>query len=501
MKILCLGNNDYNTDNYVSQRASKDNTINNGLITDPLFVPSSDGYYHTTIFDLTPKEITKIAHKFDIITILDESIENWSHWKVFVSTYKLIKELEKTNRVEIPNEEVFKGIDYFQNLVQSNKSFCIYPFIELIEEHGHVTLCARSKTKVADRVTDIVNWKSAPEYKNIREKMIKGEKLDDHCSLCYEYEAKGIESSRQFETMEWISKLNLKTLNDVRSIDHPYYYEIRLSNKCNIMCRSCKPEHSHLIDKEYKENNIIFPLEQTFKYSNFEHVDISKLNDKSRIYLTGGEPSVMPEFYEFMEKCIEVGNTDFDFTIGTNAVSYTPKFLRLTDHFTNMNFSVSVDGYGRINDYQRWLSDFDAMMTNAKLLQSKGHNITFLVVPGMYNVTNLHLLFEYFDREWPNPGLYVQVNHNYWQSAYNHPRPDLVVESMKKCQQTKTYLSDGRSCRSTVDSLLNYYSDNPQCDLNLLKQFFDYNDQLDEARGVSLRDYIPELDECRKLLG
>lgn len=209
----------------------------------------------------------------------------------------------------------------------------------------------------------------------------------------------------------------------------------------------------------------------------------------------------MPEFYDFMERCVEVGNTDFDFTIGTNATSYTPKFWRLTNHFTNLNFSVSVDGYGKINDYQRWLSNFDTMMSNAKLLKSKGHNVTFLVVPGMYNVTNLHLLFEYFDREWPNPGLYVQINHNPWQSAYNHPRPDLVVESMRRCQKTNTYFSDGRSCRSTIDSLLAHYSNDPKFDPILLKQFFDYNDQLDKARNVKLADYIPELEECRKFLG
>jgi len=466
MKILCLGNNSRNTDLLVSDLAKQSSTTNHGLIEDPSFVPTQDGYYHTTIVDLTSGQIVKLAKHFDQVRLLDQPIQEWTHWKLFLSTYKLIKELDKLIDVRIDNEESVRGIEFFQNLVQTNKSFCIYPFIELIEEHGHVTLCARSKAKVADRAVDIIDWKSAPEYKEIREKMINGEKIPEYCQDgCYAYEERGVESSRQFETLEWISKLGLRSIEDLQTIEQPYYYEIRLSNKCNIMCRSCKPEHSHLIDKEYTSNNIIFPQEQTFKYSGFEHVDITKLNDKSRIYLTGGEPSVMPEFYDFMEKCIEAGNTDFDFTIGTNAVSYTPKFLKLIDHFTNMNFSVSVDGYSKINDYQRWLSDFDQMMNNAKLLKSKGHNVTFLVVPGMYNVTNLHLLFEYFDREWPNPGLYVQVNHNEWQSAYNHPRPDLVMESMKRCQQTNTYLSDGRSCRSTVDSLLAHYSNNPKCDL------------------------------------
>ena len=149
MKILCLGNNDYNTDEYVSHRAAVENTINHGLIEEIDFNPIKSGYYHTTILDLTPKEITKIAPKFDMITILDEPIEKWSHWKVFVSTYKLLKELGKTNRVEIANEEIFRGIGYFQNLVQTNKSFCIYPWVELIEEGGRVILCARCDGKVS----------------------------------------------------------------------------------------------------------------------------------------------------------------------------------------------------------------------------------------------------------------------------------------------------------------------------------------------------------------
>jgi hypothetical protein len=34
-----------------------------------------------------------------------------------------------------------------------------------------------------------------------------------------------------------------------------------------------------------------------------------------------------------------------------------------------------------------------------------------------------------------------------------------------------------------------------------LKDFFDYNDQLDRARGTRLGDYIPELEAARKFTG
>lgn len=500
-KILCLGNNNYATNDRVSLLAENEQTVNHGLVTDP-DITIHDGYYHTTVLDMSGGDIIKLANKFTKIVLLDQPREQWSHWKPLLSTYKIMLELEKEGHsVDYINNKNIKPFNTFYKLVHGdNPSFCIYPFILLTEDRGHVHLCARSTdAKVAENVS-VVNFKTNPEFQKIRTKMIAGEKLLDHCTTCYDYEDKGIESSRQFETMDWVSKLGLESLDDLKKIEHPKYYEIRLSNKCNIMCRSCRPEHSHLIEKEYKIHNIQHPQPQKYNYTNFDHVHLDSLDKNTRIYLTGGEPSVMPEFYDFMEKCIGLGKTDFDFTIGTNGVSYTPKFLRLVDHFSNMNFSISVDGYGKFNDYQRWLSNFDGMMENAKLLQSKGHNITFLVVPGIYNVTNLHLLYEYFDKEWQSPGLYVQINHNPLQSAYNHPNPKLVVESMKKCQQTKTYHSDGRSCKTTVDSLLEYYSNSPRLDTKLLKQFFDYNDKLDQARNVKLIDYFPELDAGRKYI-
>ena len=266
------------------------------------------------------------------------------------------------------------------------------------------------------------------------------------------------------------------------------------------MCRSCKPEFSHLIDQEFKKFNIVFPEKQSFKYSSLDVIDISTLNPKVRVYLTGGEPTIMPEVLRFMRDCIDAGKTDFDFTLGTNAQKISPTFLKLANHFTNMNFSVSLDGYGKINDYWRHGSDWATVIANTKLLESHGHNISINTVPGVYNVTNLHLLFEFLDQEFPHTSVYLQINYFGPQTAYNHPFPDLVVKSMEQCRQTKMYHSDGKSNKTCIDSLYDHYSQNPKCDLKLLKSFFDYNDQLDHARGVKLEDFIPELSMARTLI-
>ena len=501
MKKLFIGNNGYNTDSQVEELAVSDNQINQGLLANSEST-IHNGYYHTSVIDLSPGDIVAVANQFDQIILLDQPRNEWSHWKPMLTSYKIMLELEKLGHNTIyKNNKNTRSFETFYKLVhEDNPSFCIYPFILQTEDLGHVTLCARSSTKVEDSISSMGNFKDNKNFKDIRQKMLQGEKLPEHCRVCYDYEEKGIESSRQFETMDWVSKLELETLDDLEKLDHPHYYEIRLSNKCNLMCRSCRPEHSHLIEKEYKIHNIQHPSPVPFSFSNFDHVDIPSLNNKSRIYLTGGEPTVMREFYDFCDKCIELGHTDFDFTIGTNGQTYTPKFWDTVKHFSNMNFTVSIDGYGKYNDYQRWGSDYDTVIKNSKEL-SKFGTVSFLIVPGMYNITNLHLLLEDIDQHFPTTGLYLQINHNELETAYNHPRPDLVIESMKRCQQTEVYRSDGRSCKSTIDSILNYYENNPELDHDLLRRFFEYNDKIDSARGVRLADYIPELDNGRKLLG
>ena len=500
MKILCLGNNDVNTDKSVSYLANSELSVNNGLIEDSNFVPTKDGYYHTSIADINFGGIVKLSKHFDQIQMLDQPYDQWTSWKLLLSTYKVCKELEKNNiQVIFKNNKNVRSLEYFDRLVEENKSFCIYPWIHFIEEHGKNVLCARSSyKKVCGRTESMENWDTNPEYVRIRNQMLNGEKVDDHCRYCYNLEAKGIESYRQFETKEWAAKLNLQSLDDVKKITDPCYYEIRLSNKCNLMCRGCKPEWSHLIAREFAENGIEHPVEQILEYSSLDVVNIDKLTPQSRIYLTGGEPTVMSEVYEFMRNCVAANKIDFEFTLGSNAQSITPGFIELARHFNSIKFAISLDGFGKVNDYWRWKSDWNTVTRNMKLLEKEGHHISINIVPGIYNATNLHLLYEYLDQEFPMAGMYLQINHNPWQSVFNHPNREMVLESMERCRKTGVYLTDGKSNRTTIDSIYNHYADpNFSYDPVALKKFFEYNDKLDKARGSRLGDYIPELEACR----
>jgi sulfatase maturation enzyme AslB (radical SAM superfamily) len=253
-----------------------------------------------------------------------------------------------------------------------------------------------------------------------------------------------------------------------------------------------------LIKKEFKTLGI--PIKQlAFTNTPFNKINF---NTVERIYLGGGEPTVMPEFYEFLRQCIENKSTNFELQIGTNGMKYSDTLLNLLDNFSQVCFSTSFDGFKEINDYIRWKSNFDVIVANSRIARKRGHVVSLQTVYSMYNATRLHTLFDFFDKEFPESSLLVQVANGFDDIflPYNHPCPDMVIESMKKCKETKIYYSNGRSLKSMIDLMLDYYQrPDYTVDVVKLKKFYDYNDKLDQSRGSKLKDYIPELAEARKI--
>lgn len=502
-KILCLGANTEDTDQKATIVAHDHGMVNHGLISRSDFIPESPGVYHTSVADISSGAIINLAKKFDITIMLDQSRESWPHWKNLLSTYKIMIDLESQGYLtEFSNNNNVREILKIDRMIKENPSWCIYPWINLMVRDGTGTrLCARSETYLTKELS-IDAWQNSGIRKELQEKMLRGERMPEHCSMCYRYEDLGIESYRQYESRDWLHQLGISEYHQLSSISQPKYYEIHWSNRCNIKCRGCVPSRSSAISEEFQRHHVIMPFadDPIDAYPGVDIVDISSLDHVSRVYITGGEPTIMPETIEFMRRCVEQNRTNFELTMSINGVKIPEEFAEISRHFSNLNLSFSLDGYGPINDYWRSGSRWDRIVANMHRMQEFGHNITINTVPGIYNVTNLHRLFEWLDQEFPQVVIYLQINHNRIQNAYNHPDAPAVIESMRRCQETQVYWSNGKSCRTGIDSIYDYYSKNPKCNLEDLQGFFEYNDRLDEIRGMYLRDYIPELEAGRSLI-
>lgn len=498
--ILVLGNNDEDTHLRVCELARAESADNHGLVEKSDFIPHKPGFYHSTVLDIDIGGVVNMAERFDRVILLDQPVSQWSNWKVLLSSFKTMLILESKGRDTVFRHNTnVKKLLFWKQTIDSKKGFCVYPWILLTDEHGYTSSCLRSTTKITD-VNKIQDWQTDPEYQKVRQQFLSGDRAEhSRCRYCYELEDIGIESPRQFESLDWVAKLDLEDSEDaLYNIPAPLMYEIRLDNRCNLACRHCDPGFSTLVADQWKRFDIQW--DQKRHFSNFDLIRINDITPETRIYLTGGEVTVMPEFQDFLQRCIDHNITDFDFSVGSNGFKIPQKIWDLCDHFPRMVWSISIDGYGAINDYIRWPSKFDTIIANCHRLMERGHIVSINHVPSLINITSLHLLFEFLDAELPDCNVYTQVNYYPRQSVLNHPNHDLVIAGLERLMKTNAYYKDGRGTRSTFDALLEHYRSKPTVDKKALKKFFEINDKIDLAQGKKLRDYVPELEACRYLV-
>lgn len=510
-KILCLGDNTSEeawAHKLTKKFAEENNLTFRGMITN-LEQTLENGCYHTGPVSMKPADIINISKKFDKIVLLNQTQDQFSHNRIFLDMWKLVKDL-RINGIQVEeNKKIFKYLRDWEDLFEKNRNICVLPFTEI---HNHnidgLNLCGRSMAypiKEKEKFSNILeSWSNGTNIKKIREDMLNGKRIAN-CKVCHAYEDNDIRDQRWNYSFDWISKLKIKNVEELKKIKKPFHYNLRLSNKCNLMCKMCASEYSHLIEKETK--SIKDPTlrhflgEKKYHYdADFEKID---LDQALSIYITGGEPTFNPLVYNFLQRCIDNKKTDLTINIQTNAAKITPKFFSLTKNFTNMTMNCSVDGVGKINEYQRWLLKNEVQMKNIIDFYNQGHHIHIIHVVSIYNISTIGDTMHYFDNTFPFASVQLQ-----WASfkedilsPYNHPNKDMVFLSLQKAKKSKCYWHNESGTTEIINDLYNFYKDtNSQANLEKLRKFFWYNDSLDSIRGSKLADYIPELEECRKYI-
>lgn len=492
MRVLCVGNNTEDTDTKTRKLAANANIVCYGLLSEldgDIPALKNEGYYHTSVYDLEKSKLLDLARNFDHVIVLDQPKECYSHPTAFYNTVCIAEEISEFTAVTFLDPSYKHAIGFFKELVLKNKSFCIFPFIELLVNNEHTTVCCRSNTPITN-IKDLKDFKTDTNYQSIRQKMLSGDPLPNHCSSCYKLENLGIDSPRIIETVEWANRLDLNNVNDLLDLNTPVYYEVRPSNKCNLQCRMCGPSSSHLIAKEYKKIGLISIIKPT-KYEDFYFINTDQIK---KLYVSGGEPSISKELHQFLDKCIDSNNTNFEFVINTNAVKFSQTFKNKISKFSNCQFIISIDGYNELNYYIRWPSNWDSIINNVQYLIDHKHYITFNVTITIYNIARLYQLLEFFDNKFPSIIVHAQLNSD--QSTLfdplNFPNKKLVINNLSKVRSLNCYKND-QSLQTIIDSLIQFYKESYVFDAEKFNKFLEFNTRLDASRNVKLIDYMPEL--------
>jgi len=356
-------------------------------------------------------------------------------YEEFLTNYdevlKVFKDMEYVKKIK--NKELPDPLDTICDLKWN------YPIFNL--DRGEFRSCCRTPSRKVDQgeldSIGIDAFLNSKHQLQSRLDLIQGKKHAD-CQSCWKLENSGMTSPRH-STVQFAELLHKKKntpgefiynedalridLNSITDINdpvltsyHPYMLEISLGNTCDMKCMYCSHHYStqwgsekikwgeitqEQLDREFPK------APDGFNEKYWEWFDTVKLH-LGRLGIIGGEPLIMPEFYQFADRLIESIESVKDqrkqkmsFWIVTNMntpPNYLEKFFKylpkLTEVF-NVEILVSMESVGERAEYIRNGVNWNRFVNNLdKLLSRKDLNFTFGFILSL-NVLNISSLKEF----------------------------------------------------------------------------------------------------------
>lgn len=424
----------------------------------------------------------------------------------------------------------------------NSPTFCVYPWVEqVVQTTGKIGYCCVAKGggilkrddgkdfRIGDN-TLAEAWNSN-HLRSIREAMLTGQKVSG-CDLCYFQESIGKRSYREMHNEEWMNKAGPEIKERMRTgsaqnqtVDKPaLYLDLRLGNLCNLKCRSCNPYNSSQIhreatklieiDPEYRDfwqkhnrEKIPAPANAWYDSDQFWNEVIASIPNLRKVYLTGGEPTLIENNYRFLQACVESGYAKQIFLMfNVNGTNIQPRFLEVLKHFEFVLINVSIDGFGAVNEYIRHLSRWESVDRNFRSLLKAEGNIQIGVTPVIqsYNILYLTDLLDYIEERNAEASRSINVDFLYaTDPSYldvRHLPATVKAEAAQRLEaykaRSKTYKKNG-FLENSVDSCLNLLRDTSvHADPEAMADFLRYTGILDRNRKQDFASVFPELADA-----
>jgi len=355
----------------------------------------------------------------------------------------------------------------------------------------------------------VAEYKDSNLWKEIEQDFLNG-KYHVGCHHCERQDSAGSSSKRTREVRNYLEKYKRDTvdLEHLKSIGYDLI-DLRLSNKCNLSCITCNPKSSSMIFDETKKHyddtmfhyKNIYDLTKhrdlTNPYSDKNIEDLlSCMNKTSRLYFTGGEPSVVKGVLKILQRLIDEGlNEDVEIEFNSNFQTTNPKFIELLSHFPSGLMMPSIDGVGVRAEYIRYPSNWDIVHKNMKYFNERCPGWRFHVAPTV-SILSLFYLDELLEYCYRN-NYFLSFTNMLWGPTYLNISN--ISEKYKEIAMNKlSYIEKHMKVRGLKNIETYLYS--ADTDLELLSTARSNLNRLDKIRKNSYHNSLPILkemfDEC-----
>lgn len=425
-------------------------------------------------------------------------------------------------------------------------TFCPLPWnFQAIQNNGTVRVCCQMNmtagrgtlfkqdgTPYNAKSDNLSDARNATLIKDVRQHMLEG-KWHPDCKRCQQEEEAGLNSRRKYEKTNWpnytvdYAKQHTESNGEINTDLLPVlYYDLRFGNVCNLACRMCGPEDSHswykdwakMYGTEWNDTHGKVRLEKNNKgrwvtnaydwhYSeDFWSQLENNLHNINHVYMAGGEPLIIDRHYEFLNKCIERGiSENITLEYNTNLTTLPEKAITLWNNFKKVRIGASVDGFGKVLEYQRHPAKWKQIEKNIKHLDSLPSNIEAWLACTVTNLNVYHIpefMLWKLNQNFEKINIYTtdtiithHVCHKPWYSSIR-VLPLSIKEDIKQHYENQRELfssyntSVQKRAFKIMDSIITYMMAKDESDK--LHLFTDYTTKLDIIRQQKVIDIVPQ---------
>jgi MoaA/NifB/PqqE/SkfB family radical SAM enzyme len=251
--------------------------------------------------------------------------------------------------------------------------FCVLPWISIeASPIGTVRPCCLTDDEIVDNDGNKFELATASfeEIQNsdymhtLRTQFLEGKKPQT-CRKCWNEERSG-RTSKRMHTLNRLKHM-LPDQDWTADAKPLMFLDLKLGNICNLKCRICGSwSSSQFATEELNDMNPGEDKKKTFPYQMLRAgawprenkkfwSEIDSITDQIRyIEFTGGEPFMIREHFEFLERIVDRGIAgQVEIHYNTNGTQFPEEAENIWQHFKTVEIAFSIDDVGERFEYQR----------------------------------------------------------------------------------------------------------------------------------------------------
>ena len=371
-------------------------------------------------------------------------------------------------------------------------TMCSLPWVGVfINPDGRINNCAINGTPLGNlNHQTLEQCLHGDVNKQIKQDMIN-KVAHPRCNACYSVEKFANNAAINESNRSWYKRYGIKSV-DMSIYDSPDKFDLRVldlrwRNTCNQACVYCGPDLSSKWAQELNDHR--WSVDDSILEKNKQYI-FDQLAQIKHVYLAGGEPLLMKENQELLEKLIVV-NPDVEIRINTNLSKLDTPVFKLLEQFKNVKWTISVDAVGSQYNYIRWPGEWPVFLQNLTKLQHRKKDINFNMVWCALNSTGIFDCVDFLTSQGFQENMYIIQCLSGPSHLDVRNLPESQILQLKELISARLQTANpSQWFAKCLNTMYNFLDSNSNSTLDDLKKFLE---TLDQRRNLDSQATFPHI--------